>query len=141
LHRGADPQRAWARLERSRTPIATALMDQSVVAGIGNVYRAELLFRHRRDPFRACRELDHDSWLAMWDDLVTLMRDGLRTGRIVTTRPEHRDRPRGRVALTDAHYVYRRTGLPCRVCGTPIRTQEHVGRNLFWCPFCQVLPG
>jgi formamidopyrimidine-DNA glycosylase len=114
------------------------MMDQAVVAGIGNVFRAELLFRHRRDPFRACLELDHETWIEMWQDLVALMRAGLRTGRIVTTLPEHRARRSGPARAEDAHYVYRRTGLPCRVCDTPIRTQEHVGRNLFWCPVCQV---
>ena len=73
----------------------------------------------------------------MWADLVTLMRAGLRAGRIVTTRPAHRDRPGGRVRRDDAHYVYRRTGLPCRVCRTPVATQVMAGRNLFWCPRCQ----
>jgi endonuclease-8 len=138
LRRRADPEVSWAKLRRSRAPIATAMMDQAVVAGIGNVFRAELLFRHRRDPFRACLELDHETWLAMWQDLVVLMRSGLRTGRIVTTLPEHRARRSGPARAEDAHYVYRRTGLPCRVCGTPIRTQELLGRNLFWCPVCQV---
>ncbi len=75
-----------------------------------------------------------ETWDAMWADLSTLMRDGVRTGRIVTTRPE--DRPR-RVTPELAHYVYRRTGMPCRVCGTPVLTEEMVGRNLFWCPVCQ----
>ena len=64
-------------------------MDQSVVAGIGNVYRAELLFRHRIDPFRPGTSLRVGRWRAMWDDLVVLMADGVRTGRIDTVRPEH----------------------------------------------------
>jgi formamidopyrimidine-DNA glycosylase len=41
------------------------------------------------------------------------------------------------VAREDAHYVYRRTGEPCRVCGTGVRTELMVGRNLYWCPVCQ----
>jgi endonuclease-8 len=72
----------------------------------------------------------------MWTDLVQLMRAGVRTGRIVTVRDEDRAR-RGRLTAPEAVYVYRRTGLPCRVCGTEIRTQVLVGRNLFWCPNCQ----
>lgn len=63
------------------------------------------------------------------------MRAGVRAGRIVTTRPE--DRPRGRVTRDTAHYVYRRTGLPCRIDGTEIRTEQIVSRNLYWCPTCQ----
>jgi endonuclease-8 len=133
----ADGGRALRRIATSRTPIGALLMDQSVLAGVGNVYRAELLFRHRVSPFRAGRDVDPDLWAQMWADLITLMRAGVRMGRIVTTRPEHRSRRRGAATLEDARYVYRRTGLPCRICGTGIRTQVMVGRNLYWCPVCQ----
>lgn len=132
----ADPARAFQKLHRSRTPVAALLMDQTVVAGIGNVYRAELLFRHRLDPLRPGAAVPAELWQQMWTDLVALMRAGVRSGRIVTVRDE--DRPAGRrVTREQAHYVYRRAGLPCRACGTPIRTSVLVGRNLFWCPRCQ----
>jgi len=139
LRRGADPRRAHARIARSRTAIGALLMDQSVLAGVGNVYRAELLFRHRVSPFRPGRDVDAELWAAMWADLVTLMRAGVRMGRIVTTRPEDRSRRSGTVRREDAHYVYRRTGLPCRICGTEVRTEVMVGRNLHWCPLCQAV--
>lgn len=135
LRRDADPERAWSRLSRSRVAIGALLMDQTVLAGIGNVYRAEILFRHRVEPHRPGRELPRATWDALWPDLVALMRAGVRTGRIVTTLPA--DRPRGRPVRDTAHYVYRRAGLPCRVCGTEVRTEVMVGRNLFWCPRCQ----
>jgi endonuclease VIII len=137
LRRGADGGRAFRRIAASRTPIGALLMDQSVLAGVGNVYRAELLFRHRVSPFRPGRSVDADVWSRMWTDLGTLMRAGVKLGRIVTTLPADRARRRGPVDPTDAHYVYRRTGLPCRVCGTEVRTEEMVGRNLYWCPVCQ----
>jgi endonuclease VIII len=133
----ADGGRAHRRIAGSRTAIGALLMDQSVLAGVGNVYRAELLFRHRVSPFRPGREVDGVLWRDMWADLVTLMRSGVRMGRIVTTRPEDRFRRRGAVQGDDAHYVYRRTGLPCRVCGTGIRTEVMAARNLYWCPVCQ----
>ena len=114
-------------------------MDQSVLAGVGNVYRAEILFRHRISPFRPGKAVGAEEWSLLWADLVALMRSGVRMGRIVTTRPEDRTRKRGAVTRDDAHYVYRRTGLPCRVCGTEVRTQEMVGRNLHWCPVCQAI--
>ena len=133
----ADPLVAHRRIARSRTAIGALLMDQSVLAGVGNVYRAELLFRHGVSPFRPGRGVDGEAWAGMWTDLVTLMKAGVRQGRIVTTRPEHRSRRGGAVQRFDAHYVYRRTGMPCRVCGTEVRTQEMVGRNLHWCPVCQ----
>ena len=133
----ADADRALRRIAGSRTPVGALLMDQSVLAGVGNVYRAELLFRHQVSPFRPGRGVDTELWARMWADLVTLMRAGVRMGRIVTTRPEHRSRKRGAVSLEDARYVYRRTGLPCRICGTDVRTEVMVGRNLYWCPVCQ----
>ena len=125
------------RIRRRRVPIGLLLMDQSVVSGIGNVYRAELLFRHGVSPFRPGRLVDQELWERMWADLVALMRSGVRVGRIVTTQPEHRTRRRGPAGQDDAHYVYRRTDQPCRVCGGPVQRQELVGRNLYWCPTCQ----
>ncbi|WP_104525326.1 Fpg/Nei family DNA glycosylase [Blastococcus atacamensis] len=135
----ADGTAAFRRITGSRTAIGALLMDQSVLAGVGNVYRAELLFRHNVSPFRPGRQVDAELWARMWPDLVTLMRAGVRMGRIVTTRPEDRSRRGGAVQRDDAHYVYRRTELPCRLCGTEIRTQVMVGRNLYWCPVCQAV--
>lgn len=137
IRTNSDPDLAYRRIARSRTSIAALLMDQSVLAGIGNVYRAEILFRHRVDPFRSGKAIDTELWKEMWADLVVLMRAGVRTGRIETLRPEDRPRKRGALSRAEAGYVYRRTGLPCRVCGTAIATAPLVGRNLFWCPYCQ----
>ncbi|MGC4109267.1 MAG: zinc finger domain-containing protein [Nocardioides sp.] len=141
LRPDADPGRAWGRISRSPRAIGDLLMDQAVLAGVGNVYRAEVLFRHRIHPLRPGRTLRSGQWQSMWSDLVELMAEGVRTGRIDTVRPEHTPEAMGRAPRVDDHggevYVYRRTGQPCLVCGTTIRTAVLVGRNLFWCPQCQ----
>jgi endonuclease-8 len=141
LRADADPERAAARIRRSRTPIGALLMDQTAVAGVGNVYRAEVLFRHGIAPQRPGREVGADQWRALWTDLCALMREGARTGQIDTVRPEHTPEAMGRPPRQDDHggevYVYRRAGQPCHVCGEPVRMEELVGRNLFWCPTCQ----
>jgi DNA-formamidopyrimidine glycosylase len=141
LRPDADPGRAWARISRSHRPIGDLLLDQQVLAGVGNVYRAEVLFRHRVHPLRPGRTLRRSQFRAMWEDLVALMREGVRTGQIDTVRPEHTPEAMGRPAREDDHggevYVYRRTGLPCLVCGAKVRTGVLAGRNLFWCPRCQ----
>lgn len=137
LRRDADGALAWARVRRSRQAIGALLMDQSVLAGIGNVYRAEVLFRAGLSPFRPGREVPERLWEPMWDDLSALLRAGVRAGRIVTTERADRDRRSGPARAHDRHYVYRRQGLPCRRCGTAIRTQVMLARNLFWCPVCQ----
>src|SRR5919106_3719276 len=89
LRSDADPDRAWARISRSRAPLATLLMDQTVIAGIGNVYRAEALFRHGLDPQLPGRALHREQWDALWADLVELLTEGYRRGLIETLRPEH----------------------------------------------------
>ncbi len=130
-----------ARVLRSRATIATLLMDQAVIAGVGNVYRAEVLFRHGIDPFVQGRSLPSSLVEAVWADLVSLMREGVRTGRIDTVRPEHEPEAMGRPPRRDDHggevYVYRRDGQPCWVCGSTILTRVVGARNLFWCPNCQ----
>lgn len=141
LRRNADPLLAYDRMTRSRLPVAALLMDQKVLAGVGNVYRAEILFRHRMSPTLPGRDLDRALWLEMWADLVVLMREGVRKGRIDTVRAEHLPKAMGRPPRVDRHggevYVYRRPGQPCLVCGTPVAMAELVGRNLYWCPHCQ----
>ena len=137
----SDPMLAWQRIRRSRAPIGGLLMDQGVLAGVGNVYRAELLFRHRMHPLRPGNTLRVGQFTAMWDDLVELMADGVRSGRIDTVRPEHTPEAMGRPPRVDDHggevYVYRRLGQACHVCGATVRSEVLLGRNLFWCPQCQ----
>ncbi len=129
--RGAD---AFARVSRSRAALGQLLMDQTVLAGVGNVYRAEVLYRAGLSPFTAGRDVPRAVWDGLWQDTRVLMRAGVRAGRIVTTAPRDRARRSGVVSRDDAHYVYRRAGLPCRRCGAEVRTQVMAGRNLFWCP-------
>lgn len=141
LRADADPDSAWRRISRSRTSLAALLMNQDVIAGVGNVYRAETLFRLGLDPLIPGTALDRPTWETLWADLVVLMREGVRTGRIDTVRPEHEPEAMGRPPRDDDHggevYVYRRAGQECLVCRTPICSHVLAGRNLFWCPECQ----
>ena len=139
LRRDADPELAWHRLSRSRRLVGELLMDQKVLAGIGNVYRAEVLYRAGMSPFRPGVAVPREVFDALWLDLRDLLRAGVRQRRIITTEREDRDRRSGTPTRGDAHYVYRRHGLPCRRCGTEVRTQVMQQRNLFWCPTCQAV--
>ncbi len=137
LRNDAEPSWAWHRITKSRRPIGALLMDQTIVAGVGNVYRNELLFRHRIDPFRPGRDVSEAEFDGAWTDLVALMKVGLRGGKIIVVRPEHDHGAPSYRAGRPRTYVYRRAGEPCRVCGEPIRTAVLEGRNVFWCPACQ----
>ena len=141
---GGPPERRDVVLQqvaRSKRTAASVLMDQKLFAGVGNIYRAETLFRLGIDPMTPSREIDAPTWRDIWDDLETLMRAGVDAGRIDTVRPEHTPDAMGRPPRKDDHggevYVYRRAGDPCYICGTPIEHSVIEGRNLFWCPTCQ----
>jgi endonuclease VIII len=137
LRRDADPSLPLARIAKSRKPIAALLMDQTVIAGVGNVYRSELLYRHHIDPYRLGRDVRDAEFASMWTDLVALMKVGVRRGKIVVVRPEHDHGAPSYAPERPRTYVYRRAGEPCRVCATPILTSVLEGRNVFWCPTCQ----
>lgn len=140
----ADPERAWVRVHRSTKPIAALLMDQRIFAGVGNIFRAEVLYRHGLDPLLPGRDLKRSTFDSIWGDLVYLMRAATDVGRIDTVLPEHLPDVMGRPPRVDRHggevYVYRRADDLCHVCGAPIRTSVLEGRNLYWCPVCQKAP-
>ncbi len=134
-----EPTHFLERVAQRKTPIGQLLMDQSILSGVGNIYRAELLFRARVSPFRPGQEVSEKDLKAMYKDAMALMPHGMEDRRIVTTRTKDRPHPKGEALNEEAHYVYRRQGRPCFLCGTAIRTEEMAGRNLFWCPTCQAV--
>lgn len=137
LDPAADPSRAFEKIRKSRSPIATLVMDQSIVAGVGNIYRSEVLFLNRVDPALPGTALDKKTWKKMWRDFQRLMADGAEIGRIVTTWPKDRQKKTGAVKASDRFYVYHRDGLPCRWCGTLVKTGTFANRNVYWCPHDQ----
>lgn len=141
LRSDADAERAWAKVHRSKKAIGALMMDQSIFAGVGNIYRAEVLFRHRIDPEVPGQHIARDTFDSLWADLVELMPLGVRDARIDTVEEPHTPEATGRAPRVDRHggevYVYRRAGDPCLVCGTPVARAAFHGRNLYWCPACQ----
>jgi endonuclease-8 len=135
LRRDADPDRAWAAIGRRRTPIGQALMDQSVLAGIGNVYRAEVLFVHGLHPLVPSNQVDRETWDAMWAWLVRQLRLGVKEQRIITVDPKEVGRARSRIPRGEATYVYKQDR--CRRCGTEVRRWDLAGRWAYACEVCQ----
>lgn len=137
-----DPATAYGRISRSGRTVAELLMDQTVLAGVGNIYRCEVLWRHRLHPLRPGRSLRRASWQLVWDDLVRLMPWGVRTGAIITLDDVLEDTAaaweRGERPVVPREFaVYKRTGMPCLRCGSTVRHKVVAGRNLFWCGGCQ----
>lgn len=144
---GPDPQRDGSEAAGQRfvdailsknTPIGQLLMDQSVVAGIGNVYRAEILFRAGIDPYRPGKSISSDEAWQLWRDWVKLLAIGVETGQMMTIDGLEGERWTQAMAHRDQrHWVYKREGLPCRKCGTHIALDMMATRKLYWCPSCQ----
>ena len=134
----AGEERFTATVRRKPTPIGLLLMDQTVVSGIGNVYRAELLFRAGLDPHTRGRDVPEETVRGLWRDWVRLLAIGVETGQMMTMDDLDAEAYRRAMASRDdRHWVYHRTGLPCRVCGTAIVLEEMATRKLYWCPSCQ----
>ena len=139
---GDDPQPAFERIAKAKTPISVLLMDQEVLSGIGNIYRAELLFRAKLEPFTEGRAVPLRTLRAIWKDSIPLLRAGMIDRRIVTTKAKDRPTKKtGAPLKPEVHYVYRRHGKPCFICGTKILRREIASRSLYWCPTCQAAQG
>jgi endonuclease-8 len=135
---GDAPDKAFERIGKSKKAIGMLLMEQDVIAGVGNIYRAELLFRARQSPFTPGKDVPPAVLKTMWKDVGPLMRAGMVDRRIVTTLRKDRPSKSAKAEVGEEHYVYRRNGQPCFVCGTKVMKMEgFAGRNLFWCPVCQ----
>ena len=145
----SDPTAFIHAVRTSRRAIGALLMDQSVLSGVGNIYRAELLFRHCIHPTTPGQRVSISKLQQLWSDAVVLLADGKRMGLIITTDQRQEEPPAGWTKLAERAsseeadlrwYAYRRSGRPCHRCGTSIASAPLATRMVFWCPRCQCLP-
>jgi len=135
LRRDADPERMWAKLQRSSKSIGLLLMEQDVVAGVGNVYRSELLNIVGIDPRRAGRAVTRDEFDELWAETVRQLRLGVRRNKIVTMAQDELDRPISRLRRGEGRYAYKQE--VCGRCHTPLDVFPIAGRTTWRCPTCQ----
>ena len=130
---GKEMLRFIERVIKAKTPIGQLLMNQDVISGIGNVYRAELLFRAEIDPHRPGSSLQASQVEGIWHDAVKLLKVGVAKG-IMITRDEYLAKNPN---FDDRYFVYKREGLSCRNCGAKVALEIMATRKLYWCPSCQ----
>ena len=135
LRRDARPAVAIERMLRSKQAMGALLLDQSVMCGVGNVYRAEALFVHGIHPSRPGVRCDRAELEALWATITAMLRRGVKDNRIITIDRREFHLPRGALRRGEATYVYHRD--LCLRCGTPIQTVELAGRPCYFCPACQ----
>jgi formamidopyrimidine-DNA glycosylase len=122
-------------LARKRGMIKTALMDQAVIAGLGNVYTDEILFRARLHPQRRASELSGDEVEQLHASIVAELQRGLERGGSSEMAFVHLDGSEG--SYQESFQVKGRKGKPCFVCATPIEKVKVGGRGTYFCPRCQ----
>jgi formamidopyrimidine-DNA glycosylase len=137
---GAEPlQIAFADFgalfHRRKTPIKSALLNQNLLSGVGNIYADEALFRARIRPRRRASSLTHDEFHRLHNALKRVLREAIRLGGSSVSDYVDADGEEGFFQLK--HRVYGREGKPCRVCKTPIKRIVIAGRSSHYCPRCQ----
>lgn len=139
LRRDADADAFVRKAQRSRRAIGALLLDQSVIAGIGNVYRSELCFLVSVHPATPARELSAYTLAELWERGEQLLKVGVRLNRIVTVNPRERDRSRHReLRRHERTYVYGRSR--CLRCDGDIDVMEIGARTAYACSHCQGRP-
>jgi len=136
LRNDADVEKAWTRISRSRAAIGKLLLDQSVIAGAGNIYRAEVLFANRIDPDRAGNTLTREEFDVIWQTLVDMLSIGVRYNRIITADPQEVGKPRSRMTRTERLMCYKKE--LCPRCQAEIKVWDLAARKMYACPKCQV---
>jgi endonuclease-8 len=139
---GADPLRTDADIARlksrvlgSKAPIGSLLLNQSVIAGVGNVYRAEVLHLLGIHPERTGRELSEDDFEALWETIRKLLKIGVKYNRIIVNDPQSVGKPRSRMNRNERLRVYKKE--KCPVCETAIESWQLASRTIYACPVCQ----
>jgi len=124
-----------ALFRNRKTPIKAALLNQSLLHGVGNIYADEALFRAGIRPTRQAARLSLEELKKLRTALIAVLKQAIKLGGSSVSDYVDADGVRGFFQLR--HKVYQRTGEPCRVCGTPIERIELAGRGTHFCPACQ----
>ncbi|MET1414763.1 DNA-formamidopyrimidine glycosylase family protein [Roseibium sp. HPY-6] len=131
LRADADRDRAYHRISKSKAPIGRLIMDQSVMAGIGNIYRTEILWRLAIHPFTPGRELNRGDFDRLWEDAVALLEIGVWRNSIITTELV----PKGRGRLTERVNIFGKK--VCPKCKGNVECREIANRKVYLCEACQ----
>ena len=135
LRDDACPEKLRDRISRSRAAIGSLLLNQSVIAGVGNIYRAEILFLLGIHPDTPASQLSHAQFDKLWRLSTDLLKTGLKYNRIITVDRASVDKPLSRLKAGERLHVYKRSA--CRKCGSKIQSWLLGNRKIFACNKCQ----
>jgi len=130
-----DAEYLWRRTRRRKVAIKQLLMNAAIVVGVGNIYASEALFRARISPRRAAGRLSRAEVGRLVLAVKRVLAAAIKVGGTTLRDYVRTDGSPG--YFRQKLYVYERAGLPCRVCGTPVRQMVQGQRSTYWCPSCQ----
>ncbi|MEY3143099.1 MAG: bifunctional DNA-formamidopyrimidine glycosylase/DNA-(apurinic or apyrimidinic site) lyase [Planctomycetota bacterium] len=138
-HDAANPSGSLLRImmEKSKRPIKSALLDQAMIAGLGNIYADESLFGARIHPLRLCNSLTGKEFHRLTAHIRRIINSAIQAGG--STLRDYRDAFGQPGDAVQSHQVYGRAGLPCLRCGTILEGFQLGGRTTVACPRCQDL--
>jgi endonuclease-8 len=135
LRDDASPENVWKKIQSSRTAIGSLLLNQSVIAGVGNVYRAEILFLLGIHPQRPANEITRGIFDELWELTVELLRIGVEHNRIITAGFTTSGKVAKRLKASQRLNIYKRS--ECPNCALPVKTYALASRKMYACSGCQ----
>lgn len=132
----ACPEVVWQRMSRSRGAIGSLLLNQSIIAGVGNVYRAELLFLLGIDPMKPGTEIERGQFDELWKLTVDLLNTGVKYNRIITAHQRADGKPLSRLKSAERLNIYKKKNCPN--CKAPVSKWALANRSIYACRTCQV---
>ncbi|BBN11898.1 hypothetical protein MPTK1_5g15710 [Marchantia polymorpha subsp. ruderalis] len=137
LRDDADKEIAWNKMQKTKKSIGAFLMDQSMIAGIGNIYRAEILFVCGVHPNQRSSSISRSTFEDIWNQSTRLLHVGVIAGSIITVSPEEAGKPFSKLKSGERRYVYNHKS--CRRCGGPVINWTIAARTCYACDACQPL--
>ena len=136
LRKDADPEIVWSKIRKSRAAIGSLLLNQSVIAGLGNIYRAEILFIHCIHPDRPGNLITPAEFEMIWDTSVRLLKLGVRYNKIITVERPKCGKPLSKLNSLERVQIYKQPNCPR--CGADVVCWELANRTMYACEHCQV---
>lgn len=135
LSESTDFEQLTLKFKKLQAPIKTALMNQKLLVGVGNIYASEVLFRTNINPLKKCSKVTSDEYVKIWNEVKIVLRDAIKKGG--STIENYRNSFGEKGQFQDSFFVYGRQKQACIKCHTPIKSVVQAGRTTFWCPSCQ----
>ncbi|MCU0711314.1 MAG: Fpg/Nei family DNA glycosylase [Pirellula sp.] len=135
LRKDSDPEVLWQKMQRSKKPLGALLLDQSVIAGVGNIYRAEILYLLRIHPARLAKAVSREEFDQLWSLTKRLLEIGVRYNRIITVTKDDVGKPLTRLSNQERLHIYKKERCP--ECGKAVAVTDLGARSIYYCENCQ----